>query len=85
MEDTERILKFIEEHREAATRFRECCSAASKSENVKELLDQARDCECIAGWLEELLTLRRVLECQFLNKDGEYESIIKYYSNSPTL
>lgn len=80
MEDTELILKFIKEHREAATHFRGCCDAGANSENVKEILDQARDCEYIAGWLEELLTLRRVLECQFLNlvHDAEVGEVAEY-------
>ena len=72
MEDTGLILQYIKEHRDAAMRFNQYCADATdpESENIKEIRKQAEDCEHIANWLEELLTLRRVLECQFLNKDG---------------
>ena len=58
MNDTELIKQFIREHRGAAARFRSCCTDDTTAENFLELIEQARDCDYIDSWLEELLLLR---------------------------
>lgn len=58
MNDTELIKQCIKEYRKAADRFRSCCNNDTTEENFLEMIEQARDCDCIASWLEELLLLR---------------------------
>ena len=60
-DDTEDIKKMIDEHKNQAVHLRDCVHASEDSmdsPNNLELLDQAVDCDLIAGWLEELLLFR---------------------------
>ncbi len=60
-DDTDNIKKMVAEHRQQATHLRDYVHDSNEdidSENNSELLDQALDCDQIANWLEELLSLR---------------------------